>query len=229
VMLSDVWATGQTVWLVHAVSAEALRQKLDEDPGLLRKLEEKVIDGLGKTLYLNGEQGEIARGISRRHGYEIRIPKDFMVEEDAGNRFVRMKRIQPDEPVSFFLIYYEPSRLSDDDPRLATYCTALRDTLAALYFGGDRVEPSRTRANWVDFQGRRTLEIYGLYQNDNPPMGGPFRSYCFQENGRLYLIDQAVFNPPGKKLPQLRLLEAIARTLRLGPDGAAGPSALVTP
>ncbi|MCK4412131.1 MAG: DUF4837 family protein [Candidatus Eisenbacteria sp.] len=228
VFVTDAWADGQTVLCIHAPDREAWEDYLArQGTKLLAQLDEKVIDGLGKTLFISGEQQDLAAGIAERHGYRIRVPREFFVEEHASNRFVRMKKILPGEPVLFLFIYYEKQRLENDDRRLATYCAAVRDTLANLYFGGDRVDSSRTRTRHVRFAGHEALEIYGLYQNDNPPMGGPFKIYCFHAGGRLYLIDLAVFNPPGKKLPQLRILEAIAETFELLPteaERASGPS-----
>ena len=97
----------------------------------------------------------------------------------------------------------------------APLCMAIRDTLAAAYLSGDRIDPSRTTVRPIRFQGRDALEIYGLYQNDDPPMGGPFKMFCFHEGGRLYVVDIAVFNPPETKTPDLRVLEAIARTFEV--------------
>lgn len=215
VFTRDVWARGQTLLFVHAPEVEALRRHLAErGAALLEQLGERVIEGLRETLYLpSGEQSAMAAGIAQRHGYTLRIPGDYLVDEDRESRFVRLKRIQPGEPVGFLFVYYEPRRLDLDDPRLPTLCIALRDTLARRYFGGDWVEPSRTTARATTFLGRPALELYGLYQND-APMGGPFRMYAFHEGERLYLIDLAVFNPPGRKLPFMRQLEAIARTFR---------------
>jgi hypothetical protein len=218
VFVSNPWADGQTLLCVHAPDPEAWSAYLAEHGAeLLAQLDEKVIAGLSETLFISGEQRDLAAGIAQRHGYRIRIPREFLVEEETRNRFVRMKKVLPGEPVLFLFIYYEPQRLAADDPRLATYCSAIRDTLANLYFGGDRVDPERTRTRHVRFAGHEALELYGLYQNDDPPMGGPFKTYAFHADDRLYLIDLAVFNPPGKKLPQLRILEAIAKTFELLP------------
>jgi len=109
------------------------------------------------------------------------------------------------------------TRLDEALGRARGVPAALRDTLASVYSSGDRIEPSRTTARRIEFLGRDAVEIYGLYQNMNPPMGGPFKSICFLEGGRLFLIDMSVFNPPGDKLPQLRMLEAIARTFTCEP------------
>lgn len=213
VFTRDVWARGQTLLFVHAPDEERFAELLEQrGEEIIAQFTQRVIDGLGQTIFeLAGEQTALTDGISRRHGYQLRIPGDYLVDEAPQSRFVRIKRIQPDEPVTFLFVYYEPRRMELDDPRLPTLCMALRDTLGGRYFGGDWVDPTRTKASRTTFLGRPALEIYGLYQND-APMGGPFRMYCFHEGDRLYLIDLAVYNPPGRKLPYLRQLEAIART-----------------
>jgi hypothetical protein len=213
----DIWADGQTVLFVHAADADALGQLLRRDgEKMMGRFEELIIEGLAKTLFLSGEQVELEEAIRRRHGYRIRIPADFLVEEQAENRFVRMKRIVPGEPVMFFFIYYQPQAT---DTLNARHCMAIRDTLAAVYFGGDRIDRDHTEVHARSFLGREAIEIYGRYQNIRPPtaMGGPFKLFCFHEGGQLYLIDLAVFNPPGAKTPQMRILEAIASTFLLGP------------
>lgn len=213
----NVWANGQTVLFVHAASAEALAELLGTGGAvLLERFDDRVIDGLKETLYVSGEQMALAEGICRRHGFRIRIPNGFHVEEQVSNRFVRMKSALASGAVMFFFIYYQEQLTDTLDPH---FCMAMRDTIAAVYCGNDWIERSRTEVKQRRFLRRDALEIYGLYQNNDPPMGGPFKLICFHEGGRLYLIDLAVFNPPAPKRPQLRILEAIARTFETEPQG----------
>ncbi|MBD3237285.1 MAG: DUF4837 family protein [Candidatus Eisenbacteria bacterium] len=210
---SNVWADGQTVLFVHAPDTEALRALLSRDgPELIAELGDRIVRGLQRTLYVGGEQRQLADGIAERHGYRLRIPKDFFVEEQVESRFVRLKKVPPDQGALFLFVYYQEQTHERLDPRL---CMAIRDTLAAAYFAGDEIEPSRTTTRTIEFLGREALEIHGLYQNDDPPMGGPFKMFCFHDRGRLYVIDLAVFNPPEAKTPDLRVLEAIARTFQV--------------
>ncbi len=210
VFAQDTWADGQTVLFIHAADRDALEEMIASEGGrLIDTFHEYVIQGLQKTLYVSGEQTALAEGIRQRHDYRIRIPAGFFVEEQADNRFVRMKEVLADGAVMFLFIYYQHQFSDTLD---ANFCMALRDTLAAVYSGGDRIEHSRTVVREREFQGRPALEVYGLYQNYNPPMGGPFKTICFHAARRFYMIDMAVFNPPGEKLPQLRILEAVARS-----------------
>jgi hypothetical protein len=214
-LVPNAYADGQAILLLHATSTEALEALLREQGrDILDHFFDVIITGLSTTLYAAGEQTLMAQGIERRHGYRVRIPVGFFVEEQAENRFVRMKQVMPSGAVMYLFVYYQDQ---SGAVLSAPACMALRDTLASVYSSGDRIEPSRTTARRIEFLGRDAVEIYGLYQNMNPPMGGPFKSICFLEGGRLFLIDMSVFNPPGDKLPQLRMLEAIARTFTCEP------------
>lgn len=213
VFARNVWADGQTVLFVHATDRDALAQLLtSQGKQLIAKLSDRIIRGLQRTLYVGGEQKKLTDGIAERHGYRLRIPEDFFVEEQTDSRFVRLKKVPPDQAALFLFVYYQEQKNPTIEPQL---CMAIRDTLAAAYLSGDQIDPSRTRAEPIEFLGREAIEIYGLYQNDNPPMGGPFKMFCFHDGGRLYVIDLAVFNPPESKTPDLRVLEAIARTFEV--------------
>ena len=214
---SDIWADGQSVLFIHAVSEEALRDLLAREAEAIRTgFERRVVDGLKQTLYVSGEQTSLSDGILRRHGYRIRVPKDFFIEEQPDNRFVRLKQMMPSGAMLYLFVYYQEQQADTLNPYFAM---AVRDTLASIYSQGDRIEYSRTKVTPCRFLGRDAYEIYGLYQNLNPPMGGPFRLYCFHDNGRLYLIDLSVFNPPADKLPQLRILQAVAESFAAEASG----------
>ncbi len=212
--VTDAYADGQTVLILHATTAEAFQQwAAEHGQAVLEEFFEWVTTGLGKTLYASGEQGLISAGIERRHGFRLRVPAGFFVEEQVENRFVRLKQAMPSGAVLYLYIYYQKQA---GGPPTAPFAMALRDTLASVYSAGDRIEPERTTSRRIDFLGHDAVEIYGLYRNEQPPVGGAFKSFCFREGDRTYLIDLAVFNPPGEKLPLLRILEAVARTFTPG-------------
>ncbi len=208
----DVWANGQTVLFFHAPSADAVGEWVErEGADLVARYEDSVIEGLMQTSFLAGEQAVMASGIAQRHGFALRIPKEYVVEEQAENRFVRIKTMQPNGVMLWLFVYYQEKTGDALDPNLAL---GLRDRLSELYYNGDKIDPSRVSVSPRTFLGHAALEILGLYQNLDPPMGGLFKLICFHAGDRLYLIDMAVYNPPGDKIPQLRTLEAIARTFQ---------------
>jgi len=207
---ADVWADGQTVLFVHAAERDGLLSLLEQEgEALVARFENAVIEGLIKTMYLGGEQTAMVRGIEQRHGYTLRVPEGYTVEEQTENRFVRIKTMQPNGAMLWMFVYYQEKSDETLDPNLAM---GIRDTVCEHYYGGDEIDPGRSTVRERTFLQYDALEIHGVYRNLDPPMGGPFKLICFHAGDRLYLIDLAVFNPPGDKTPQLRTLEAIART-----------------
>lgn len=209
------WATGQTVLFMHAYSTEALRQHLAENrTNLMTQFNDLVIDGLQQTLYVNGEQKRMSEFAQNVFGYRLRIPKDFVVEQQSENRYLRVKQMMASGAMMYLFVYYQDQIDPELNPGL---CVALRDTLAARYSFGDRINLERTTLTNGKFLGYDCLELYGHYQNLDPEMimGGLFKLFAFHAEGRLYLIDLSVYNPAGRKLSQLRTLEAIARTFEI--------------
>ena len=66
----------------------------------------------------------------------------------------------------------------------------------------------------VDFNSRYAIRLDGVWQNEKHVMGGPFRSYGFydENDGRLYMIDLAVYAPGERKYQYIRQLDGIAST-----------------
>jgi len=213
ILTKDLWANGQTVLFFHAKDASSLAGYLDEvSADLLDSFDNQIIEGLKTTIFVDGEQGEMSDLLAGEFGYRVKIPKHFVIEQQRENRYFRMKYMMPSGAMVYLSIYYHERQPEPIDPR---FCVALRDTLAARYSHGDQVTVERTTAEVVSWLGRECLILFGHYQNDNPPMGGPFKSICFNDQDRMYMIDLSVFNPAGRKLAQLRTLEAIARTFEI--------------
>ncbi len=210
ILTKDLWANGQTVLFVHARNTSALSDYLAESGAdIIATFDNQIIEGLKTTIFVDGEQETMSGLLEREFGYRISIPKHFVVEQQLENRFLRVKYMMPSGAMVYLFIYHHQRQSDPIDPR---FCVALRDTLAARYSHGDRVTVERTTVKESTFLGRDCLTFFGHFQNNNPPMGGPFRSFCFNEGDRMYMIDLSVFNPAGRKLSQLRTLEAIART-----------------
>lgn len=226
-LAQDVWADGQTVLFLHAPTEASLRAWIErEGEALVARYEDRVIDGLTKTIFLGGEQTAMVDGIERELGFRLRIPEAYVVEWQAENRFLRVKTMEPNGAMLWLFVYFQEQTQASLDPNLAM---GLRDKLTELYYEGDQIDASRSQVRRRTFAGHEALEVFGLYQNLEPPMGGLFKLMAFHAGGRLYLIDMAVFNPPGDKFPMLRKLEAIARTFEHTGTPAVEPGSVGAP
>lgn len=209
----DPWAASQTVLLVHARDAAALRSLLAEKgPRLLADLEDGIETALESALLAGGENADLSRHLDRRFGFHLRIPKDYVLAENEAGDLVRLYRIMDGQPPRFLFVHWQPAASA---PRTGERMLAVRDSLARIYYDGDRILPDRCWTEEGTFQGEDATILHGVWVNETYSVGGPFRSFAFFREGRFFLLDTSVFNPAGDKLPALREVGALARTFRI--------------
>ncbi len=206
----DVWGRGQTVLVVAARGEPALaRAATAAADTMYAAFEAQVLRGIERLLYLAGEETRLARDLAERYGWSLRIPAGYRVGEDAKARFVRF--FMREGGARLLFVYWQDGVRVLPSPAA---CLDLRGRLAARYYEGDFIDSTRVRSEPAIFLGRPAHRLVGVWQNDRYTMGGPFRTYCFVDGGRLVMIDLAVFEPVASKVELLRQLEAIALTFR---------------
>lgn len=212
-LIENAWAKGQCVLLVHAKSSLALSAFLEQSgTNLARNFDEALQVAIGPAVLAGGEDKNMEAYVRRNYGFDIGIPRGYMTGEDAEGRVVRLYRVISGEPARYVLIHWMP--LSERPNSFGELLT-LRNRLGETYYQGDHVLEERTEIREGTFQNEPAWVIQGVWQNDNFYIGGPFRTFAFERGDRYFLLDVAVYNPPGSKLPYLRETLAIARTFRM--------------
>jgi hypothetical protein len=207
---SDVWARGQTVLVLAGRGGESLAAALRaQDDALHAAFEQHVTRQILPLLYLSGEQDSFRRHLERTYGWSLRIPAGYRVGEDPEAHFVRL--FMRDGGARLMFVHWQDGATALPTP---AECIATRARLIAQFYDGDAIDSTRTHAEPADFLGRRAVKLVGVWQNEKYTMGGPFRTYCFFDAGRVNMIDLAVFDPVDSKVALLRELEAVALTYR---------------
>ncbi len=213
----DPWARHQLLALAVSKDEETLKKNLLEHGDRIFNLfEENISANVLRSLYIHFEQEEIAKSLMKEHGWSIRVQHDYFVAVDSSEiRLVWLRRFNPQRWIS---VYWEPV----DDPSILSkeWMLEKRGTLLKDLYEGDYVyedETIKVQEKIVDFNDRYAIRLDGVWQNEEYVMGGPFRSYAFYEesDGRLYLIDLAVYAPGRRKTEYLRQLDGIASTFRV--------------
>lgn len=212
----DPWALDQILVVCVAKDVPTLKKNLDkEKDAIFNTFDNYIAKYVFQTLYDQLEQKEIEKSLMERHGWSVRVQHDYYVAVDSVEMgYVWLRRFDPQRWLS---VYYEPT----DDPSLLSkeWMLETRQKLANSFYDGDYVyEDSliHVQRKVVDFNGRYAIRLDGVWQNDEHVMGGPFRSYGFynKSDGRLYLIDMAVYAPGERKYPYIRQVEGIASTFK---------------
>jgi hypothetical protein len=210
-LLRDKWAVGQLVAVLVTTDAASLHQAVKDNlPALFDAYEKAAVENTKRILLKKEVQEDTAHYLMREYGWALMIPERFEVTEDADNRIILFRT---EEPARMILVHW----IDDFRGELnAEGSIALRDNLAWTVYDEDYVERDMTEATESTFLGREAIKITGVWQNEKHMNGGPFKSYCFLDGGRLYLVDVLVYAPGHDKVPFMRELEAIALTFRTG-------------
>lgn len=212
----DPWAKDQMLALVVSKDLETVKQNVrDNSDKLFRLFDENLSKYVFRSLFAQFEQKELSRRLMQEHGWSMRIQHDYFVAVDSSEiRYVWLRRFNPQRWLS---ITWEPV----EDPSVLSkeWMLEKRRDVIEKFYDGDHVyedETIKIQEHEVDFNGRYAIRLDGVWQNEKHIMGGSFRSYGFydQGDGRLYLIDLAVYAPGERKYQYLRQLDGIASTFK---------------
>jgi hypothetical protein len=210
-LIRDKWAVGQLVAVLAAPNRNSLLEAIEDNtPALYDAFERAAVENTKRILLRKDVQEDTARYLERKYGWSITAPDQFEVTEDAENRIILFRTVEPARMILVHWIENFEGELN------AEGSIALRDKLGWTVYDEDYVERDMTEATETTFLGREAIKMVGVWQNEKHMNGGPFRAFCFLEGDRLYLVDVLVYAPGLDKIPYLRELEAIALTFSTG-------------
>jgi len=211
----NVWAREQEVFFFAAQQEGTLAEKLLENKDQIFDLMEQALDAkIRKLLYAKAEQVKLEKRLFQDYGWTLRVPMGYEVfREFPEKNFVWLRKQQPHR---WIFVFWEQT---EDVTVAPEGCLNKRDEIGRAFYEGDQVVREHTSAEEVDFQGWRAVRLSGLWENRSRYLGGPFRTYCFYDEGtkRRYLVDAAVFAAGVEKEPYLRQVDLIAHTFSTAP------------
>jgi hypothetical protein len=169
-------------------------------------MDRAAVDNTRRIMLKKDVQQDTARYLQQQYGWRIMLPEGFEGIEDSENKVALFRT---EEPARIVLVHWRDGFKDELTPET---CLALRAEIAWNYYDEDRIDYEMTTAAQTTFMGRAAVKLDGIWQNEKHLNGGPFRSFCFLERGRFYLIDVVLFAPGAEKLSHMRELEAIAHT-----------------
>jgi hypothetical protein len=174
-------------------------------PILKDKMSERMMSLYSRLAYYPGRNKKFAKAIKDEYGYKIDMPDGWSFVKEERD-FLSMAKHNPDQ---FFFIYREPAPRALDPKTILD----LRDELTAAFYDGDYSLRDMVEVEETRFRGNPAIAIWGVWQNDARVAGGPFKCIAFNEGGRFYMIDMAVFAPEKPdKLQYIFRMEAFLRS-----------------
>jgi hypothetical protein len=204
----NAWASNQWVLVLAARDSAALLSGLR---AYARRIHEElagiVQNQLTEATYHLPLNQKMTGEMATRYGFSLDVPRGWQLATRFDQeRFVYLFGHYPDRSV---FVYWADTAQS---ARLDSL-VALRNRLTARFYDGDSVDTViPVSVDSLVFLDRPALRLRGIWQNRKNSIGGPFVSYVFRYQGRLFYIDGTLYNPGEKKLDNLFQLEAIIRT-----------------
>ncbi len=205
----DPFYQPQLLVMIVAKDLGTLKRRLEENKVFLFNLmDEHVRTVIAEQLYYNYEKKDVEKDLLEKYGWMVRVPHEFsVVEENEAEAYIWMRRVNPER---WLLVHWEET----NDPALLTeeYCLKTRSWIGESVYDNELLKDGFAQFERVDFNGRYTLLMRGLWETDT--QGGPFALYSFydEDSGRIYSIDIACYAAGKEKMPYMRQLEVIART-----------------
>ena len=213
-VVEDLWAENQTVLVIAANDSLSLTEGIaKEGKVLFGTLEEALLTYQKNDLPHLKNAGRFRRDLADTHGWTLGNPAHLeIIKYDEDLDLVIFGTLTPGSWLS--VRKFGGIDAADVDP---AWVIERRNELGRFHYGDHKVENAHLHQMCSDFLGRPSVVTSGLWGDEEPHTGGPFKNYTFYDPAteRVYMIDLCVFAPGKLKLPRLRVLEAIARTFEV--------------
>ncbi|MCB0496749.1 MAG: DUF4837 family protein [Cyclobacteriaceae bacterium] len=224
---SDLYAKGQSVLYLFGATEDELTNRIAENEGIVRNFFEKVeMDRLTNSLYASKELTGINNMLLKKHGFYMRIPNGFRIEEDKPSFvWLRSPGITDGSVDKSIFVSYKP--YTNESEFGKKEILAWRDEITkeyifedpenlATYMETDTVHvPVIYRA--VKVNGNFAREVRGIWRtHEIGGVGGPYISYVVldADSETLFYLDGFVVAPGKPKRDALRELETILNTFK---------------
>lgn len=229
----DLYAKGQTVLYLFSNTAEKLSNELNQNQGVLRNFFVKVErERLEHSLYAAKEKTGINNTLLKKHGFYMRIPNGYRIEDDVpGFVWLRSPGVTDGSFDKNIFVAYRPytSEASFDEKEIIAWRNAITKEHVfedpdspASYMETDTVNVPVVY-NSVKVNGNFAKEIRGIWRTHNYSVGGPYVGYIVldEESNQLFYMDGFVVAPGEPKRDAINELDAILNTFKTKQQMAA--------
>ncbi len=184
-----------------------------------------------KTLEIEEAQKRFLKSLNKekvledKFGISLNLPSVYRVDKQVDN-FVWIAREVLKGNMNI-IVYTVPLNTIKSDSTMVNDIIRMRDSIGERYVPGPDVEGKITHMRTepafapsifpAEINGKKAIEVRGLWDVKNYPMAGPFLTYLVkeEEKNRIMVLEGFTFAPATEKRDNMFELEAILKTARL--------------
>lgn len=214
----NVWARPQILVRIEAPNSVELRRLIRENHDRIQSFLVQYDRRRLMNVYRESKDINIQQEISRHHQVSLDIPRGYNMDFSK-DEYTSVSIEAPD--LSQVVQVFEYPATAED---LSTASLiARRNEFTKKYVQGPQdsymaIAPLFPPIAFdLEFNGKKVVELRGLWELENGFMGGPFISHSIYDeaNGRIITVDGYIYHPNQKKRVKLKQLEAIVYSLEL--------------
>ena len=222
----DVYARGQSVLYLFGANQEELASRIAENQSFVKDYFNSVEkQRLMQSLYKAKEAKAINKTLLKTHGFHLRIPYGYRLEEnEQGFVWLRNPGVADGTIDKNIFITYKPYQSEESFSKREMI--AWRDkitkekiyedpSVASSYMETDTIN---VRVEYISLKlgGNFAKQIKGIWKTHNLGIGGPYISYVVldEESNQLFYLDGFVVSPGKPKRETIRELETILSTFQ---------------
>ena len=212
----DLFARDQIGAFMMARDRSSLQNNFDLLKNeIYQNFSDRYFARLKREMFDRGEQKNIEKIILDNFGWSVRVQHDYFIAmQDALEKYVWLRRIEPDRWLSMWEIEGNESQMNKDS------LIAIRNKVIGRNYEGDQVVKEDTYITMTKLSEYPAHKLVGVWRNDSLYVGGPFRMYAIYrpETSKLYFVDIAVLAPDKEKKPYIDQLEVMANTFKIADE-----------
>ncbi|MGF1637754.1 MAG: DUF4837 family protein [Cyclobacteriaceae bacterium] len=219
----DDFARGQDILHLFGQNQETLIENIVENREKLRQyFTDAENKRLHKSLFASKQRSGITSLIQSEYNCSIQVPAGYEIAiQDTS--FIWLRHFSREVDRNVFIYYTDYTSL---DQFKQENIVDLRHEITKKYIYGD---PDNLRSfvvteeesfplfsREINFNGKYTVELRGLWKTNNISMGGPFTSYTLvdEDTQRLYYVEGFLYSPGKDQREFMRELEVIMNTFK---------------
>lgn len=219
---TDVYAKPQKVGVISGTNVQDIVKNIEANAG-------EIIKAF-KGLEITEAQKRFQRSLNKEtvltdnFGITLDVPSAYRVGRQEDN-FVWYSRQVPKGEMNL-IVYAMPDDYFKNDSTLVKDIIRMRDSIGSVYVPGEDIAGKQNhmvtekylapQVYPTDIGGKKGVEVRGLWEMSDYPMGGPYLMYIINDkaNNRKLIAEGFTFAPATQKRDNMFELEAIIKSIK---------------
>ncbi len=213
----NVWASPQVYIQIKGNNADSCKNLfLIHQKEIIKLLYDNDLKR-NQSYYASNAEASIQKFVKSKYGIKITVPNTYFIANDTADfTWLRFRTARNDR---FIMIYKVPATQLTRENLIAQRNAITHDYVPGAVKGAYPIVAEKLGfpiTDSIEINGKKGMEMRGLWESVNDKMGGPFYSFSYLTDDQQFIItiDGFVYAPEENKRDYLREVESIVKSIK---------------